>query len=73
MPINPQQTHVRLSPELQAEYQQIHNDPAQKGSGAWLIATKGLVAAGLIEADPTNAAMEQALEAAESNTEQQTL
>ena len=65
---------VRLTPELQAEYQQTYNDPRKKGSPAWFIAAKGLFAAGVIEADPGHEAdMEETLRIADSQTEGQSL
>ena len=68
------QNFVRLTPELQAEYQQIYNDPAKKGSAAWHVAAKGLVAAGVIQAEPAGSPdLEETLGVADSSTEQQTL
>ena len=64
---------VRLTPELQAEYQQIYNDPAKSGSAAWHIAAKGLLAAGVIQAIPEEAGFQDGVEIADSKTDQQTL
>jgi hypothetical protein len=64
---------VRLTPELQAAYQQIYNDPAQRGSQAWVLAARALVAAGVIEANPADLDLEEALETGNSFTEAQTL
>ena len=65
---------VRLTPELQAEYQQIYNDPAKKGSPEWSIAAKGLLAAGVIQVLPSEeAGLQEAAEIADANTEKQTL
>ena len=68
-------THsVRLTPELQAEYQQTFNDPRKKGSPEWYVAAKGLFAAGLIQADPDHEAdMEETQRIADSQTDQQSL
>ena len=66
--------HVRLTPELQAEYQQIYNDPARLYSREWYIAAKGLFAAGLIIADPGSSAdAAETLTVADSLSNQQSL
>lgn len=68
------QNPVRLTPELQAEYQQIYNDPAKKGSPSWTVAAHALHAAGIIQADPsTSADLRDADQVAESSTEGQSL
>lgn len=65
---------VRLTPELQAEYQQTYNDPARQGSDEWLIAAKGLFAAGVIQLDPTgDADLHEQLAVADTNTVGQSL
>jgi hypothetical protein len=65
---------VRLSPELQAEYQQVYNDPRRKGSDAWFVAAKGLFAAGLITESPGDqAGLDETLSVADSRTDQQSL
>lgn len=68
------QGSVRLTPELQAEYQQTYNNPAKKGSPEWYVAAKGLFAAGVIQAEPAGSPdLEETIKIADSNTEQQSL
>lgn len=61
---------VRLTPELQAAYQQIYNDPTQKGSQAWTLAARGLAAAGVIEASGADGEPKSAMGISESRSVQ---
>ena len=71
---DPSPTSVRLTPALQAEYQQIYNDPARRHSPEWSVAAKGLVAAGVIQASGGDGGdLDEAVKVAESDTTAQTL